>query len=46
MGVDRIVEVGCWVSEGQAAEVYGADFTTGSLKRVGTTPGMFANHVF
>ena len=31
MGVDRIGEVGDWASEGQAAGVYGAGFTAGSL---------------
>ena len=31
MGVDRIGEVDDWASEGQAAGVYGAGFTAGSL---------------
>jgi hypothetical protein len=31
MGVDGICGVGDWASEGQAAGVYGAGFTAGSL---------------
>ena len=33
MGVDGIVEVGDRASEGQAAGVYGAGFTAGSMTR-------------
>ena len=35
MGLDRIGEIGDRASEGQAAGVYGAGFTAGSLARVG-----------
>ena len=39
MGVDRIGEVGDDTSEGQAAGVYEAGFTAGSLARKGTRGG-------
>ena len=39
MGVDRINEVGDRASEEQAAGVYGADFTAGSLAGKGTRGG-------
>ena len=39
MGVDRIGEVGDRSNEGQAAGVYGAGFTVGSMARVGTRGG-------
>jgi hypothetical protein len=35
MGVDRMGWVGDRASEGQAAELYGTDFTVGSLARLG-----------
>ena len=40
MGVDGIGEVGDRASEGQAAGVFGADFTAGSLARKGARGGL------
>ena len=40
MGVDGIGEVGDRASEGQAAGVYGAGFTAGSLAGKGARDGM------
>ena len=40
MGVDGIGEVGGWASEGQAAGMYGAGFTAGSLAGKGARDGM------
>ena len=40
MGVDGIGEVGDWVSEGQAAGVYGEVFTAGYLAGKGARGGM------
>ena len=37
MGMDGIGEVGDWVSEGQAAGVYGAGFTAESLAGKGAS---------
>ena len=39
MGVDGIGEVGVWISEGQAAGVYGAGFIAGSLAGKGSRGG-------
>ena len=39
MGVDGIGKVGDWASEGQAAGVYGAGFTVGSLAGKGARGG-------
>ena len=40
MGVNRMGEVGDRAIEGQAAGVYGAGFTAGSLARIGARGGM------
>ena len=40
MGVGRVDEVGDRASEGQAARMYGAGFTAGSLARKGAWDGM------
>jgi hypothetical protein len=40
MGVDRICEIGDRASEGQAAGVYGAGLTVGSLARTGARGGL------